>query len=215
AGAIAGTVRDSTGAVLPGATIEASSPALIEKVRSAVSDAGGQYRIVDLRPGIYTVSFSLSGFSTVRREGIELTTGFTANVNADLKIGDIAETITVTGQTPVVDVQNTSQRAVLSRDVLDTIPSGRLYYSVADVTPGITSRSNAGASTGGSTGRDGQTLKMHGAGISDFLVLVDGMPQTDFVGPPIAVMPNDGLTEEANLQTGANPAEADSGGVRV
>src|SRR5688572_25466946 len=87
ASSIAGTVRDTTGAVLPGVTVEASSPVLIEKVRSVVTDDVGQYRIVDLRPGTYTVTFTLPGFSAVRREGIELTTGFTAAVNADLRVG--------------------------------------------------------------------------------------------------------------------------------
>src|SRR5687768_15336233 len=101
-GSIAGTVRDTTGAVLPGVTVEASSPALIEKVRSADTDASGQYKIIELPPGVYTVTFGLSGFSGVRREGIELTTGFTATVNADLRVGNIAETITVSGQSPVV-----------------------------------------------------------------------------------------------------------------
>src|ERR1043166_2340721 len=103
AGSIAGVVRDTSGAVIPGVTVEASSPALIEKVRAAQTDTEGRYQIVELRPGIYTVTFTLQGFSTVRREGIELNTGFTANVNADLKVGDVTETITVSGQSPVVD----------------------------------------------------------------------------------------------------------------
>ena len=94
-GIIAGVVRDATGAVLPGVTVEARSPALIEKVRAVVTDGEGQYKIVELRPGTYTVTFALAGLSTVRREGIELTTGFTAAVNADLSVGDVSETITV------------------------------------------------------------------------------------------------------------------------
>ena len=91
-GSIAGVVKDATGAVLPGVTVEASSPALIEKVRTVVTDQQGQYKIVDLRPGTYTVTFSLAGFSTVKREGIELTTGFTAPANAELVVGSISET---------------------------------------------------------------------------------------------------------------------------
>src|SRR5258708_1371137 len=105
-GAIAGVVRDTTGAVLPGVTVEAASPALIEKVRSVTTDAQGNYKIVDLRPGTYSVSFSLPGFSTYKRDGLELTTGFTVAANADLKVGSVEETVTVTGFTPVVDVQN-------------------------------------------------------------------------------------------------------------
>src|SRR5688572_3669649 len=99
---IAGVVRDASGAVLPGVTVEAASPALIDKVRSVVSDDQGLYRIVDLRPGLYTVNFSLPGFSTLRREGLELTTGFTATINAELKVGTVEETVTVTGESPVV-----------------------------------------------------------------------------------------------------------------
>ena len=114
-GAIAGVVRDATGGVLPGVTVEAASPALIEKVRTVVSDGEGQYKIVDLRPGTYTVTFTLVGFSTVKREGVELTTGFTAAVNAELKVGSLQETITVTSATPIVDIQNVNTQNVLSR----------------------------------------------------------------------------------------------------
>src|SRR5579872_2306474 len=100
---ITGVVKDTTGAVLPGVTVEAASPALIEKVRSVVTDAKGEYKIVDLRPGTYSVAFTLTGFSTVKREGIELTVGFTATINGDLKVGSLAETITVSGASPIVD----------------------------------------------------------------------------------------------------------------
>src|SRR5712691_11745585 len=105
-GTIAGVAKDTTGAVLPGVTVEAASPALIEKVRTAITDAEGNYKIVDLRPGTYAVSFSLTSFSTVKRDGIELTTGFTGTANAELGLGAIQETVTVTGASPVVDVQN-------------------------------------------------------------------------------------------------------------
>src|SRR6188768_1055744 len=104
---IVGTVRDASGAVLPGVTVEASSPALIEKTRSVTSNGAGQYSIEDLRPGTYTVTFSLAGFSTVKREGIELSGSFAATVNADLRVGGVTETITVSGQAPVVDVTST------------------------------------------------------------------------------------------------------------
>src|SRR5262252_3958336 len=101
-GSIAGLVRDTSGAVMPGVSVEASSPALIERSRSAITDTQGQYKIVDLPPGVYTVTFTLVGFNTVRREGIELTASFTAPVNADLKVGSLQETITVSGQAPTV-----------------------------------------------------------------------------------------------------------------
>src|ERR1700682_972677 len=125
--AIAGLVRDSSGAVLPGVTVEASSPALIERTRTAVTDGSGQYKIVDLRPGTYSVTFTLTGFATVKRGGVELVANFTATVNADLRVGSLEETLTVTGQTPIVDVQTTQTREVLTRDLLDSVPTGRYF----------------------------------------------------------------------------------------
>ena len=119
---IAGVVRDSSGAVLPGVTVEAASPALIEKVRTVVTDGEGQYKIVSLSPGLYSVTFTLTGFGAVKREGVELPANFTATINADLKVGDVQETITVSGQSPVVDVQNTSVRNLIAMEVLDSIP---------------------------------------------------------------------------------------------
>src|SRR5512138_1247117 len=110
---IAGTIKDASGAVLPGVTVEASSPALIEKVRSAVSDGTGQYRIEDLRPGTYKVTFTLPGFSTFQREGIELTGSFTATVNADMRVGALQETVTVTGESPIVDTQSARRETTL------------------------------------------------------------------------------------------------------
>src|SRR5438552_13981445 len=124
---ITGVVKDSSGGVLPGVTVEASSPALIEKVRSAVTDDAGVYRIVDLGPGTYTVEFTLPRFSTVKREGIELTGSFAATVNAELKVGALAETITVTGESPVVDIQNTVRETTISKDIIAAIPATRAY----------------------------------------------------------------------------------------
>ena len=115
---IAGVVRDTSGAVLPGVNVEAASPALIEKTRSVVTDASGLYKIVDLRPGVYGVTFSLEGFTVVKREGIELTANFTASVNADLKVGGLEESITVSGAAPIVDVQTTQQREVLTLSLI-------------------------------------------------------------------------------------------------
>ena len=116
--AIAGVVRDTSGAVIPGVTVEAASPVLIERVRSAITDAQGQYKIVDLRPGTYSVTFTLTGFSTVKREGIELPANFTAPVNADLKVGALEETVTVSGASPVVDVQQAVTTQVLPQTLL-------------------------------------------------------------------------------------------------
>ena len=124
-GSIAGVVKDTSGAVLAGVTVEAASPALIEKVRSVVTDGQGRYQIVDLRPGPYTVTFTLPGFNTFRREGLELSTAFTAVVNADMAVGSLEETVTVTGASPVVDTRNTRTQTVLTKEVLDTLPTGK------------------------------------------------------------------------------------------
>src|SRR3989454_6461722 len=131
--AIAGVVRDSSGAVLPGVTVEASSPALIEGSRTAVTDGAGQYTIADLRPGVYAVAFSLTGFRGVRRDGIVLPTSFTATVNADLAIGTVQEAITVTGESPLVDVQRSVSQSVMTRETLDTIPTGKDPFAVGQL----------------------------------------------------------------------------------
>src|SRR5436190_14382099 len=128
ASGIAGVVRDASGAVLPGVTVEAASPALIEKVRSVVSDGEGRYNIVNLLPGTYVVTFSLGGFNTLKREGIVLTSGFTANVNADLQVGSLEETVTVTGATPLVDTQNVRKQTIVSSDLLNVLPSSTRHW---------------------------------------------------------------------------------------
>src|SRR3954466_7309502 len=133
---IAGSVKDSSGGVLPGVSVEAASPALIEKVGVAVSDGTGQDRIETLRPGPYTVTFSLQGFSTYKREGIELTGSFTATVNADLKVGTLSETITVSGETPVVDVQSAKREMTLNTEIVKAIPTVRSYNAMVVLVPG-------------------------------------------------------------------------------
>ena len=165
--AITGVVKDASGGVLPGATVEAASPALIEKVRSVVSDASGQYRIVDLRPGTYSVTFSLPGFSTVKREGIELSGAFVATVNGDLKVGTLEETITVTGETPIVDVQSAKVQQTVTKEVLTAIPTSRNASGVQALIPGLITRqagvSVAGGDAGGVQGGiGGQAGVIHG-----------------------------------------------------
>ena len=138
--AVAGIVKDSSGAILPGVSVEAASPVLIEKSRTVVTDGTGQYRIVDLKPGTYTVTFTLSGFSTVRREAIELTGAGVTTINADLRVGAVEETITVTGATPVVDTQTSTKRqVVLTNEVLAEVPASRTYGNVLAMVPGVQS----------------------------------------------------------------------------
>ncbi|OLC43444.1 MAG: hypothetical protein AUH43_20735 [Acidobacteria bacterium 13_1_40CM_65_14] len=212
ASAIAGVVKDTTGAVLPGVTVEASSPALIERTRSVVSDPQGQYKIVDLRPGTYTVTFSIAGFSTVKREGIELSAAFTATVNAELRVGALEETITVAGQSPMVDTQNVVQQKVIRRDFLESLPNSRSNY--AALTPGA-SRSN---DVGGSSGNDaGATFTIHGGKGSDTRRLIDGMRwnsmEVQNAGTGFYVDPTG--AEEISIQLGGNSAEYELGGVQV
>ena len=133
---ITGVVRDTSGAVLPGVTVEVASPALIEKVRSVVTDDAGQYRVENLRPGTYTVTITLPGFSTVRRDGVELTGTFTASVNAEMRVGAVEETITVTGESPIVDVQSTARQQVLDAEIINALPSGRNAATLAGFLPG-------------------------------------------------------------------------------
>src|SRR3989475_7917745 len=145
--ALTGIVTDSSGAVLPGVTVEAKSPALIEQLRSAVTDEGGRYRIVDLRPGTYTVTFTLPGFTTVTRDGIDLSGTFIATVNAELRVGSLQETVTVTGETPVVDTQSTKTQETLQNDVIASIPTGRQYYSLTTLVPALNVQGNDGCAT--------------------------------------------------------------------
>lgn len=137
--ALTGTVRDTSGAVLPGVTVEASSPALIERARSVVTDGSGEYRIIDLRPGVYTVIFTLTGFNTIRREGIELSAGFTASIGAEMRVGALEETITVSGQAPVVDVSTTAARRTITREAIDALPTGKNWNGIGVLAVGVVS----------------------------------------------------------------------------
>src|SRR5438105_2789666 len=134
---IAGVVKDASGAVLPGVTVEAASPVLIEKTRSTVTDGAGQYRIINLLPGTYTVTFSLAGFSAIKRADIELTGAFTATINADMKVGGVSETITVSGETPIVDTQSIRRQTTISNELMTAIPTARSWAATALLIPGI------------------------------------------------------------------------------
>jgi hypothetical protein len=212
ASGIAGVVKDTSGAVMPGVTVEASSPALIEKVRSVVTDGEGQYKIIDLLPGVYTVSFTLPGFSVIKREGIELSAGFTATINAELRVGALQETVTVSGQSPIVDTQNVVQQKVITRTLLDAVPSSRSNY--AALTPGASKSTDVGGSNGTDSG---STFTIHGLRGSDTRRLIDGMrwnsmeagnAGTGFYFDPTGA-------EEIAIQLGGNSAEFELGGVQV
>jgi hypothetical protein len=217
-GAIAGVVKDTSGAVLPGVTVEAASPALIEKVRTVVSDAEGLYKVSDLPPGVFTVTFTLTGFTTVKREGVEIAAGFTAPINADLKVGTVEETIVVTGESPVVDVQNVRTQRVLTREVIDAIPTAKSVANLGALVPGIAiSRGGGvGQDVGGSAGETFQQLTIHGGRKNDTLTLLDGLPLgflSTFAGgiPPTSL--GDGTFEQAVMTISGHAAESESGGV--
>jgi hypothetical protein len=209
---IAGVVKDTSGAVMPGVTVEAASPALIEKVKSVVSDAQGQYKIVDLRPGTYVVTFSLPGFATIKREGLELTTGFTATVNADLKVGTLEETVTVSGQAPVVDTQNVRQQTTIARDTLDAIPTTKRLGQYATIIPGATYANPTFQDVGGNQGEGGR-FGIHGQRAGDQGTNIEGMNQDQQGGGVLSF--NTQTFQEVVVETSGASAEAITGGVQV
>src|SRR5437773_2431682 len=142
---IAGTVKDATGGVLPGVTVTVTSPVLIEQQRTTITDAEGRYVIPQLRPGVYRVTFTLQGFGVVVREGINLSTGFTANVEAELRVGGLAESVTVTGASPIVDVQNVRRQQVVTNELLEALPaSTKSISSLASLTTGLSGLGDIG-----------------------------------------------------------------------
>jgi hypothetical protein len=219
---LTGTVKDTSGAVLPGVTVEASSPVLIEKTRSAVTDGSGQYRIVDLRPGTYTVTFTLTGFTSYKREGIELSGSFVATINADMKVGAVEETITVSGETPIVDVQSTRRQTTLSGETVNAIPTARGYAGIMVLMPSIITQAGTSADVqvtpgmvvfGGAGGRNNEGrltvdglntgASLNGAGVSGYNADIlnsaevvttnsGGLGEAEVGGPAINVVPKTG-----------------------
>jgi hypothetical protein len=219
---IAGVVRDPSGGVLPGVTVEASSPALIEKVRSVVTDGTGQYRIVDLRPGTYSITATLAGFSTVKRDGIELTGSMVATIPLELRVGALEETIVVTGETPVVDVQSVRRQTTLDNEVLTTVPTARSWAATAVLIPGIVTQAGASADIqvtpqmtvfGGMGGRGnegrmqvdglGTGAALNGGGVSTYVADISnaaevvtttsgGLGEAEVGGPTLSIVPKSG-----------------------
>ena len=172
-GTVAGTVKDPSGGVLPGVTVEVSSPALIEKVRSSVTDGSGQYRIINLPPGNYTVTFSLTGFSTVRREGVEVSPNFTSNVDGELRVGAVQETITVTGESPIVDIQSSAQTRTMTDQAFKELPSGGSWIQMAALVPAVVaSNMDVGGVLGDQTGA---MVSAHGSRPADGVSMIDGL----------------------------------------
>jgi len=209
---VTGVVKDASGAVLPGVTVEVSSPALIEKTRSAVTDGTGTYRVVDLRPGTYAVTFTLTGFSTVKRDGIELTGSFNATINADMKVGALEETITVTGETPIVDTQSVRRQTTVSNDIISNMPAARSYAGVMMLIPATTTQAGANLDIQVTPGM----LVFGGAGgrVNEARIQVDGLNTgAAFNGAGVSSYVVDiGNAQEISMTTSGGLGEAEVGG---
>jgi hypothetical protein len=220
---IAGVVRDPSGAVMPGVTVEASSDALIERTRTAVTDSAGQYQIVNLPAGRYAVSFVLDGFTTVRREGVELTGNFTANIAAELRVGEVKETVTITGETPVVDTRSTIRQDVLQGSLITELPAARNVQNVAILIPGIAVTGTVDVG-GLRAGADVNNFSAHGGRVDDGRLQLDGVT----VGGPTGgagansggggtsyFQPDVGNAAEIAVTTSGALGEAESGGPQI
>ncbi|HUK35411.1 MAG TPA: carboxypeptidase-like regulatory domain-containing protein, partial [Vicinamibacterales bacterium] len=219
---ITGVVKDPSGAVLPGVTVEVASPVLIEKTRTVVSDSSGEYRFVSLLPGTYSVSFTLTGFQTVKREGIELSGTFIATINAEMKVGAVEETITVSGVTPIVDTENVRRQTTLGGETLTEIPMAKSWAATAFLIPGITIQAGVSADIqvtpnmtvfGGAGGRlnegrmqlDGLNVgaALNGGGVSTYVADIQnaaevvtttsgGLGEAEVGGPTLSIVPKSG-----------------------
>jgi hypothetical protein len=208
---LTGTVRDTSGGVLPGVTVEASSPVLIEKVRTAVTDGAGQYRIIDLRPGLYTITYNLSGFSPVRRADVQISGAGTIALDADLRPG-VSETVTVTGETPVVEVQSTRRETVIDGETVNTIPVARGYGNLLATVPGI-QIAGAGGTTS-ATGIAASFFTSNGGRSNEGRIQIAGMNVgSAFNGGGVAAFAYDvANTQEIQVTVSGGLGEADTGG---
>jgi hypothetical protein len=214
-GTLTGTVKDGSGAVLPGVTVEASSPALIEKTRTAVTDGGGQYRVIDLRPGTYSLTFTLPGFITTKRENIELSGTQTLTIAVEMKVGGLEETITVTGETPVVDVQNARKETVIKSEVIEALPVTRAAGAILNITPGI----NVAESTGGALSPTMTSFNARSSSINSGSVAGEGRYAVN--GFPVTAARSGGFSsyvydtvnaEEVGITVGGGLGDSDIGG---
>lgn len=209
---ITGTVKDTSGAVMPGVSVEAASPALIEGRRAAMTDTSGQYRIIDLRPGNYTLTFTLQGFNTVRRE-LELSSNFTATIDIALSVGTLEESVTVTGASPVVDVQSNVKQQVMARDVLDAVPTARTIQSIGQLVVGVTLST---PDVGGSRAMQQAYFAVRGGGAAQTIVMVDGLVTNGMMADGgVQAYHNESMVQEAVYQTAGGSAETLTAGLNM
>jgi len=225
---IAGVARDTSGAVLPGVTVEVSSPALIEKTRAAVTDGSGQYQIIQLVPGTYTVTFSLQGFNTFKRDAVEVSGAGVVTINADMKVGEIAETITVTGQTSLVDVRSAGVQRVVTKEVVDAVPTGRLGINLAALQPGIILGAGGGVGVantnalnsqdvGGTAGDTFTDLSIHGGKPAEQRQTIGGLSAATTIrfGESLSSSPSFTAMQEMTVNTSGADASMAGGGVQI
>ncbi len=206
-----GLVTDESGAALPGVTVEVASPVLIEKIRTGVTDGTGRYTIIDLRPGTYKLTYTLAGFATTIRDAVELPTQFVATINVQLKVGSLEESITVSGETPIVDTQQAARTVVLGRDLYDALPTTRSIQSIGQMIPGI--RLSV-PDVGGERVLEAPANRSHGMGEDSQTMLVDGMSVAASAGGQMPYT-NDQMEAEVSVRTSALPASVSSGGVNL
>jgi hypothetical protein len=209
---IAGAVRDTSGALLPGVTVEAASPALIEKVRAAVTDGSGRYRIEDLRPGLYTVTFTLPGFATVVRDALAVSGSAVISVDAELRVGGVEETITVTGETPIVDTASTKREITLDNETMRALPSVRSYSYLLTTVPGLQTNVN-----NVSTGPVFAIFPIHGGRGVESRLTVEGM---NISNPPGGNQPPNyvadiGNAQEVTMTTSGGLGESETAGLTM
>jgi hypothetical protein len=208
---LSGTVRDTSGAVLPGVTVEAASPALIERVRTATSDGSGQYRITELPPGTYALTFSLSGFGSVRRDAVTVSGSGVIPINVELRVGALAETITVTGESPLVDTQTTRREVVVNSSTISELPMTRSYGSVLYAVPGI---SVAPGVNGNDLSPSMAVFTAHGGNSTEGRMMVNGVPVAgSFSGNSVAQFGYDvNNAEELQVLVSGGLGESETGG---
>lgn len=211
---IVGVVNDSMGAAVSGATVEVSGPELIGAPRKTTTGADGRYRIVELRPGSYTITFTAAGFRTLKREGVDLAASFSATIDGTLQPGEAQEQVTVTMAAPLVDVQDSQTETVIDRKQLDTMPTGHDIFAVGQLIPGVTTST---PDVGGTSGMQQPTLQVHGSSGNDNVFMVDGMwiQHVAFSGNQTGAYFNDNTMQDIVYTTSTLPAEAPIGGIQI